>query len=983
MTSEEAQQLLNDTSRSLIEVYFDLQTAFEAQYGTNTVVLIEVGSFFEIYGVDNDEQKIGKTKEIAEVLNLQITRKNKSYPENSVKNPLMAGFPTVSFERFMARLAQENKYTVVLVRQKGIPPKVTRYLDQIVSPGVNFDYTLDHEDTFIASLYIDKNSDIYSAGYCAIDVTTGKTYAYEIHGTKEDKTVALDEIFRLLQTHRTAELITTYVSKDIDEHEIAHYLEIEDYGIVHSNKERHSIAYQNELFKQVYGAASFLSPIEYLDLERKPLTSEALTTLIQFIIGHDQHVLQKLSKPVVLESKQYLYLGNSPLEQLTIFSKDKDELTIHTLVDRTVTSMGRRLLKDRLQHPIVNANELTQRYDLADAVVPFVKDIQMALRKMYDLERIHRRIQLGRLHPLEINFLYDSLLAVQQVFHAIHASNDDTLVSLVASEAQVQECIQTMEQRFDFVASSKVLYGDIDTTIFQQGVHIGLDELVEQKRAQELHLETIRTKILELVQEQTGKDEQEYVQIKQLDKEGHYISMTKSRYVMIEDALDNAFVSVDGTVYAFSDFGIKVQKTNVKITAPIINDISEEIVSLQSKIIALVKELFLQEVSLIEEHYNVLILDVITTIASIDVAVSTATAAAELRFSRPEILSTGETMFEARGLRHPLVEAGEDHGVYVPNDIVLGDTSQATHPTVLQENSSEDIRGMLLYGINSSGKSSLMKSIGVSVVLAQSGLFVPATQLRFTLFHEVFTRIVAKDNLRKGLSSFAVEMLELKNIFNRCSDRSLILGDEISHGTETLSAIAIVSATIARLSEKGAMFVFTTHLHQLHRLNLLAEYPHVASVHMSVTYNEQEDVLVFDRLLQQGSGSSIYGLEFAQSLHMDDGFIQKALRIRKELAGELGDVELLAQKQQSAYHKDVYLTSCAVCKGPVSDTHHIQEQHLADENGNIGHFGKDHKGNLIPLCKDCHNKVHSGELVIKGFVMTSKGLALSYERTDK
>ncbi len=117
----------------------------------------------------------------------------------------------------------------------------------------------------------------------------------------------------------------------------------------------------------------------------------------------------------------------------------------------------------------------------------------------------------------------------------------------------------------------------------------------------------------------------------------------------------------------------------------------------------------------------------------------------------------------------------------------------------------------LLYGINSSGKSSLMKSIGIAVILAQAGFFVPAKSMRFSIFNSIFTRISGADNIAKGLSSFAVEMLELKNIFNRASNQSLVLGDEISHSTETMSGVSIVASSILKLSRLEAMFIFATH----------------------------------------------------------------------------------------------------------------------------------------------------------------------------
>ncbi|MBT6334510.1 MAG: DNA mismatch repair protein, partial [Candidatus Magasanikbacteria bacterium] len=162
MNTEDIQALLNDKKRSLLEAYLELHTHFETVYGPNTLLLMEVGSFFEIYGVDNDKETIGKPREIADILNIQLTRKDKRVKENNAKNPLMAGFPTATFDRYITRLIQEKKYTIVIIRQKGTPPNIIRYVDNILSPGVNIDYCIDHQDNFIASIIVEKHHDIYS-----------------------------------------------------------------------------------------------------------------------------------------------------------------------------------------------------------------------------------------------------------------------------------------------------------------------------------------------------------------------------------------------------------------------------------------------------------------------------------------------------------------------------------------------------------------------------------------------------------------------------------------------------------------------------------------------------------------------------------------------------------------------------------------------------------------------------------------------------
>lgn len=985
MDTKNVQKLLADTGRSLIEVYLDLQVLFEEKYGSDTVVLMEVGSFFEIYGVENKEEQIGKPKEVAEILNIQLTRKNKTIKENSVKNPLMAGFPSATFDRYIQRLIRENKYTIVIIRQKGVPPNVERYLDCILSPGVNFEYSLNNDDNFVSSIIIEKDKDIYCAGYASVDITTGKTFVFEIYSTGEDKTYALDQIFSLIKTYKTNEVVLTLAGYKIDEHEIKHYLELHEDIHVHINAKRPNINYQNELFKKTYIVKSFLSPIEFLDLEKKPMASEAFAVLLEFVIDHDASVVQKMNKPEILNDKKFLYLGNNPLIQLNIISRNPHDFSLLNLIDNTRTSIGRRLLKERLLNPIFDKAELETRYNLSDSLKEISPDIDAELKNVYDLDRIQRRIEIDRLHPFEINFLYDSLVATSNIIEQLSNLRDEKLLGeLKEQEPVLREALLYFQKTFCLDETAKYCQTDICKSFFNQGFNYELDELLVEQAGLHEKLETIRTEIVNLLESQTGKPERDYVVLKQLEKEGHHISITKSRYFLIEKLMEKTFVSIDGQVYSLGDFKTKVQTGNVKISADIIEEISEKITIVDRKISALVRDLFKTQLNYIEKEYIPLLKIVKASISKIDVALSNLKSSALYNFVRPEILDrqTDNSYLELLEVRHPLVEAREENGIYIPNDVVMGDKSYLdpqSAEAMISGISESDVRGVLLYGINSSGKSSLMKSVGMAVILAQSGFYVPAKRMRFTLFREIFTRIVAQDNFEKGLSSFAVEMLEMKNIFNRTTPQSLILGDEISQGTETLSALAIVGATIKRLSNAQSLFIFTTHLHQLHNLNILKDLDNVVSVHLNVSYDEAEDKLIFDRNLKPGSGSSIYGLEFAQSLHMDKEFLNLAVNLRKEIAHENEDLKLLTKKQTSIYNKNLFVTTCALCGAECDDVHHITPQKQADEEGNIKNFHKNHKYNLVPLCKKCHDQVHSGKVKIKGFKMTSDGLELEME----
>lgn len=361
---------------------------------------------------------------------------------------------------------------------------------------------------------------------------------------------------------------------------------------------------------------------------------------------------------------------------------------------------------------------------------------------------------------------------------------------------------------------------------------------------------------------------------------------------------------------------------------------------------------------------------IIDWIARLDVAVASAMNAQKYALIRPVIIESAEENFlQMSGLRHLLVEA---QGItYIPNDIVMGNRDNVDLPypdTVMLDSKVHDganIRGVLLYGINSSGKSSLMKSIGITVALAQAGFFVPAKAMKFSLFDGVYTRIQSRDNVAKSLSTFGVEMLELNTIFCRATARSLILGDEISHGTETLSAVAIVASTIMELSKKGALFLMTTHLHQLSMISELSRLREVVHLHLSVRYDEGRDRLVYDRILKSGRGSSVYGLEFAESLHMNPNFLKNAKRLRENLAKEYDVLELGNQKEYIKRYREVVACECVICgalvrnlqKSPISKEHH----------------------HLISLCETHSREISQGKIKLRGFIMTPQGLRLEYE----
>jgi DNA mismatch repair protein MutS len=974
--SSDVSAILNNKERLLTQTYFDLQRYFEEKYGRDTVVFMEIGTFYEVYEVNNDEEQVGKAKEIAELLNIQLTKKNKNIIENSDKNPLLAGVPAVSFERYLNRLIQEQKYTVIVVKQKGNPPKISRYIAQIVSPGTNFEHIVDNDDNYIVSLVIDKYKDIYSVGYSAIDVTTGKTWLYETHSTSEDPSYALDEVFNLLNVYRTSEIVVTFLDGIDDQRHVMQYLEIPEHYHYSVNNQRPRIDFQNKLFAEVYQIQSLLSPIEHLDLERNPMITESLAILIHFVIEHDYHIVQKMSMPKIIDNRRFMYLGNNALEQMGIISKDRKEFTLLRMLDKSATAIGRRLLKERLLNPIMEESELNRRYNLIERVGSHVRYLDEMMRGVYDLERLARRLNLGRLHPFEMNHVYDSMQCVKELMQYVKKHK---IQKTPFHESEVDEFLRDINKSIDLDVSRRFTNATVDENFLMSGVDETIDTLVKENDIMLIAFEDIVKRIENILSSVNAGSSNRLVTLGLLEKEGYYISLSKNRYSLIEAKFKKDEF--------FLQYNVKKLTNSVKITSTFTDELSDKIMKNRRKIVTLVKEKYTNLQSVYERRYSLLFDRVISYVSDLDVGVSSSKVAQAYKHSRPMIVEAkeDENFMQIMQLRHPLIEVQERGGLYVPNDIVMGcrDYMDLPHPeTVMLEvgvHDGHDVNGVLLYGINSSGKSSLMKSIGIATLMAQSGFFVSAAVMKFSIFDSLFTRIVSKDNLAKGLSTFAVEMLELKNIFNRATVRSLVLGDEISHGTETLSGVAIVASAIKKLANTRCLFLFATHLHQLSTMREITQLDNVVDLHLSVEYDEESDKLLFNRVLQAGSGSSIYGLEFAKSLHMDSEFLEEANTIRKRLSNDFDELELLVKKKTSKYNKELYVTKCIICGAMAEDVHHISQRSLADEAGFIGHFHKDNKHNLIPLCKEHHHQIHDGKLHVNGFIMTSKGLELQFE----
>lgn len=796
-------------------------TSVKAKY-PDTILLFRMGDFYETFEED--------AKVTSRVLGITLTKRG-----NGAAGEIpLAGFPHHALDSYLPKLLKAGHRVAVCEQledprfAKGI---VKRDVIEVVTPGVAFsDRVLDQkQNNYLAAVYL--SSPIAgaddAAGLAFIDVSTGEFLVSEF---------PLKQLAEQIATLHPSEILV----QKRDLHALQQLL-AGVYAGIYSKLEDwiFNFEYAYELLVNHFNTQS-LKGFGVEEMGTGIVAAGAVMNYLQETQKANLLHIRKLSRHDV---GAYIVLDPSTKRNLEISTSiaGSAEGTLFSVLDRTHTPMGGRLLKRWINHPLKHRAAILERLDAVGELrdnIGMRRAISDILTRIGDLERLNTRICTGRANPREMNTMQAVLSDIENLRSAIAGM-------VVPALAAIKEGLRPLEpvrQAISGAIEDDPPLSLNDGGVIRSGCNVELDELRTLATSG-------KTWIAAMQQQERERTGIPSLKVGFNNVFGYYIEITNTHKEKVPQ-----------------DYIRKQTLTNAeRYITPELKEYEEKILHAEEKMLSLETQLFNDLRMSVAAHADEIQTNA-RLIAVLDCFLSLALTAAEYEYVRPVI--DDSTQLEITEGRHPVIERLLPPGErYTPNDVHLDTTSDQI---------------LIITGPNMSGKSSYLRQTGLIVLLAQIGSFVPAKQATIGLVDRIFTRVGASDNIASGESTFLVEMHEAANIVNTATDRSLILLDEVGRGTSTFDGISIAWSLTEYLHEHiCARTLFATHYHELNELADL--FPRIKNYKVEV--REYGDKVVFLHKVTPGFADHSYGIQVAQMAGLPAEVTERAKQILKNLEG--------------------------------------------------------------------------------------------------
>ena len=780
----------------MIEQYLKIKKEYQDMF-----LFYRLGDFYEMFFED--------AVRASKILEITLTAR-----DGGAEKIPMCGVPFHSSAGYIDTLVN-NGYKVAICEQVSEPGQgkiVERKVVQVITPGTYMNYKNYDENNFLGSAYI-KDNNIYFA-FC--DIMTGDSRC-TILKTMED---LQDEVLK----NNIKEVISIEGQKlDIS----AYITEVQE--------------------------SDNLSKDKTNNLKDKNLKICA-DILLDYIEKTQNKDISSLKDFEVYFKDKFVYMTNYSIRNLEVtqnMANGSKKGSLLSIVDKTSTAAGSRKLKNWLENPLLDINEIKKRQEI---VGDFVKhyfeksDVKTSLKEVYDLERISTKVSYNIVSPKELLNLKKTLKQIPQIKNILKGFDSEKLVDIANNIDELEDLHDFLEKTIHEEAGQTVKDGNV--------IKLGFNEELDSYKNASKNGNKVLLEIEEREKNRTG--------IKNLKVGynkifGYFIEISKV-----------GLKSVDPTELGYHR---KQTLSNCeRFISEELKQVEEHIVNSKTKIEELELQLF-QDVKIKIHEYIPRLQRVANTLSDIDVFVSLSDVAEEYGYVKPDF--NDNNVIDIVDGRHPIVERNVSADSYISNDCKV----------------EKDENILLITGPNMSGKSTYMRQLALIVILAQIGSFVPASSASLPIFDKIFTRIGASDDLAGGKSTFMVEMIEAKNALVESTANSLLIFDEIGRGTSTYDGIALAQSILEYINNTiKCKTLFSTHYHELTKLENITE--GIKNIHVSA--KEDHGKLIFLYKINEGPIEKSYGIHVAQLAHLPNDVINGANKILKELEnGNKGSEDLV------------------------------------------------------------------------------------------
>ena len=792
----------------LMKQYFEMKAKHP-----DAVLLFRVGDFYETFSSD--------AITASEILGITLTRRANGVAQ-SVE---LAGFPHHALDTYLPKLVRAGKRVAICEQLED--PKLTKKLvkrgiTELVTPGVSInDNILNHrENNFLAAVHFGKKA----VGVAFLDISTGEFLTAE--GTA-------DYVDKLLGNFAPKEvLIERSFRQQFNDTFTARYLtfELEDWIFTEESATDRLLKHFETRNLKGFGIASMHSAI---------VASGAILCYLDITqhthIGH----ITALSR---IEEERYVRLDKFTVRNLELLdSMCDDGKSLLSVIDRTLSPMGARLLRRWLLFPLKDVPQINSRLDVVEH---FFRDtegrelLKQQLELIGDLERLISKVAVCRITPRELVQLKNSLVAIAPVKELCSTSGNEVLRRIGEQLNPCSIIRDRIEREINPDAPNQIQRGNV----IRDGVNSELDELRSISHSSKDYLMKMQQRESEI----TGIPS---LKIGFNNVFGYYIEVRNTHKEKVPQEWIRKQTLVSAERYVTQE----------------LKDYEEKIIGAEDRIQVLEQQLFNELVNAVSEYIPAIQLDS-NLIARLDCLSAFTRVAIENHYNRP-VLDDSLDIDIVEG-RHPVIERQLPLGErYVSNSIHLGNDSQQI---------------IMITGPNMAGKSALLRQTALITLMAQIGSFVPAESAKIGVVDKIFTRVGASDNISLGESTFMVEMTEAASILNNISPRSLILFDELGRGTSTYDGISIAWSIVEYIHENPkahAKTLFATHYHELNEME--NTYKRIANYNVSV--KEINGKVVFVRKLVKGGSEHSFGIHVAKIAGMPPSIVKRANEVLKQL----------------------------------------------------------------------------------------------------